>query len=69
MIFFPSRSLQLRWAGAGLGRSVPALAFRDEFHAKPKLKSAQKLYEVLLFLRRQLCATNHVEEFHGVFQG
>jgi hypothetical protein len=38
-------------------------------HAKPKLKSAQELYEVLLFLRRQLCAINQVEEFHGVFQG
>src|ERR1700675_2522186 len=33
------------------------------------LKSAQKLHEVLLFLRCQFCAANHVEEFHGVFQG
>src|SRR6202166_4282961 len=33
------------------------------------LKSAQKLHKVLLFLRRQFCAANHVEEFHGVFQG
>src|ERR1700730_2359602 len=36
---------------------------------KDRLKSAQELHEVLLFLRSQLSAANQVEEFHGVFQG
>jgi hypothetical protein len=36
---------------------APESAFRDGGHAKLKLKSTPKLYEVLLFLRRQLCAT------------